>query len=150
MTRPAAGRRAGHAGNGAGLVITRPPGAAGTVVVGALAPRHVTGAVTVHRHAEVVAVGEPEAGAALVQRPGSAVRQPDRAAPRGTAVRRRPVPDVPRGGAVAVVLPGDPEVTGTRAGRHLREVGPDLCAAGAQAARGAPGPAAVGRGDRIQ
>src|SRR5262249_32293717 len=147
---PTAGRRWALRRRRGASVVTRPPGTAGAVVIGALAPRQVTGPMAVDRDAEVVPVGEAEPRAALVRRTGPAARQPHRGRPRGTAVRRRPVPDVPCGGAIAVVLPGDPEVTAPRAGRHLREVGPDLGATGAQAVRCTPGPAAVGRGDRVQ
>ena len=66
-------------------MVTRPPGAAGAVVVGSLAPRQVTGAVAVHRDAEVVAVGEPEARAALVRRAGS---RGSTAGPRGSTRHR--------------------------------------------------------------
>src|SRR5215472_2476298 len=127
-----------------------PPGAAGAVVAHALAPDQIAGAAAVHGDAEVVAVREPETGPALVRRAGSTAGHPGGRAPRGTAVRGCPVPDVPRRGTVAVVLPGDPEVTRPQPGRHLGEVGADLGPARTQSARRGPGPAAIGRGDLAQ
>src|SRR5215813_3177575 len=130
-------------------VVVGQPGVAGAVVAGALAPRQVAGAVAVHRQAEVVAVGKPGARAGLVWRTGAAVGDPDGGAPGNSPVPCRPVPDVPRRRAVAVVFPGDGEITGPGAGRDLREAGPDLAAAGREHGWGAPGHAVV-RGGGVQ
>src|SRR5215831_8829185 len=83
---------------------------------------------------EVVAVGEGIPGRALIRRAGGAVREPDLAGPACPAVGGCGVPGAERAGAV--VLPGQPEVTGGRAGGDLREV---AIAPGVHQARGAPG-----------
>src|SRR5438034_3090028 len=120
-------------------MVAGPPGAAGPVVALPLAPREVADAMAVHRHAEVVAIGEPEARLRLVGRAGPAIGDAGGWAPRGSPVHGCAVPDVPCLAPVAVVFPGDPEVAGPRSGRDRREVGSHAGAVSSQVSGRAPG-----------
>src|SRR6266851_9604885 len=90
----------------------RVPGVAAAVDGGAvgLAPDGVGDPGRAYGDAEVVAVGEGVPGRALVRRAGGEVGELRLARPAGAAVGGCRVPGVERPGAV--VLPGQPEVTG--------------------------------------
>jgi hypothetical protein len=105
-------------------MVPGPPGVAGTVIAVSLAPRQVAGAMAVHCHAEVVTVREPETRADLVGSTEFEARDADGGTPRSSQVHCRPVPDIPRPGAVAVVFPRNPEIAGPRASYGFREVSP--------------------------
>src|SRR5215471_9643848 len=109
-----------------------------------LAPDGVRDPGGTHGDPEVVAVGEGIPGGALIRRAGGAVGQFDLAGPAGPTIGGCGVPGVECAGAV--VLPGQPEVTGGWARGNLREVAVTL---GVDQARGTPGQP-VARGGHIQ
>src|SRR5215469_7433720 len=124
----------------------RVPGVAAAVDGGAvgLAPDGVSDPGGADGDPEVVAVGKGVSGGALVRRAGGAVGELDLAGPACPAVGGCGVPGVECAGAV--VLPGEPEVTGGRAARDLREV---AVTAGVDQAGRSPGHPVIG-GDRVQ
>src|SRR6266851_1599036 len=124
----------------------RVPGVAAAVDRGAvgLAPDGVGDPGRADGDPEVVAVGEGIPGGALVRRAGGAAGELDLAWPAGPAVGGCGVPGVECPGAV--VLPGQPEVTGGWAAGDLREV---AVAVGIDQPWGGPGHPVV-RGNGVQ